>query len=183
MPPTNQDFNQRRESTLPRSRVYNQNSNPPTSPSNPNLSATSYSSGKVKLYEWGFKYDGSDKLTVEDFLCRVQMAQQSSPYTWDQVYNYFHQILEGTLVNWYWKYRKKNVRSNYTRMNDRLLEEYGTKDTDIDVWKSMMRRAQRPGEHFMNFYRDVDDLHSRLSVRKSDREMIDLIKNKLLSGI
>lgn len=143
---------------------------------NYNLSNMSVNSGKVKLYEWGFKYDGSDKLTVEDFLCRVQMAQQSSPYTWDQVYNYFHQILEGTLVNWYWQYRKKNVRGNYTMMKDRLLEEYGSKDTDIDVWKSMMKRTQRVGETFMNFYRDMDDLHSRLSVRKSDKEMIDLLK-------
>lgn len=61
-------------------------------------------------------------------------------------------------------------------MKARLLEEYGSKDTDIDIWKTMMKRTQRPGEHFMTFYRDIDDLHARLCTRKSDREMIDLIK-------
>lgn len=160
----------------PTSNASNQYSN---SPPNANTSSNLFGAGKVKLYEWGFKYDGSDKLTVEDFLCRVQMAQQSSPYSWDQVFTYFYQLLDGTLVNWYWQYRKKNARGNYTMMKTRLLEEYGSKDTDIDVWKSMMKRTQRNGEHFMDFYRDIDDLHSRLSDRKSDKEMIDLIKCKV----
>lgn len=156
---------------VPQHQGYNPNNHRANSPVNHNVGVE-----KVKLYEWGFKYDGSDKLTVEDFLFRVQMAQQSSPYSWDQVYNYFHQILDGTMVNWYWQYRKQNCRGNFTMMKARLLEEYGSKDTDIDVWKAMMKRTQRAGENFMNFYRDMDDLHSRLSARKSDKEMIDLLK-------
>lgn len=132
---------------------------------------------KVKLEEWGVKFDGSK---IEDFWFKIECCQASSPYSWNQVYDNFQCLLTTRYQNWYWAFRRNNRRGDIHLLRNTMLDNFRTRENDIDIWGSMMKRKQKPGERFDDFWREIEDISWKFKTPKSPKEIIQVLRSNML---
>lgn len=138
---------------------------------------------KIKIETWGIKYDGSN-MTFESFIFRVDSMKQSSGYSSKQVYDNFHKLLQGdALISWYWGYRQGNANASYEDFKIALNQEWGTRETDIEIWRKLLARHQKPNEKFDIFWGDIRSLVYRLKYKPDVTDIIGLVQGNVLPEI
>lgn len=137
---------------------------------------------RVQLDKWGFQFNGSN-MSVEDFLFRVECKQSTSNYSWLEVYNNFNNLLSGPAEHWYWHFRKNNPRADYNVFKMTLAERYPSKDSDIDLWRKLINRKQKPGESFDDFVDDVEKIFYMMVDQPTNQQLINVIRDNVNSEI
>lgn len=138
---------------------------------------------KVNMENWGIKYDGSN-MTFESFIFRVDSMKQASSYSSKQVFDNFHKLLSGeNLISWYWGYRQGNQRASYDEFKAALNQEWGSRETDVEIWRKMLSRRQKPNETFDKFWEDMRAMSYRLKYNPDSVDMIGLIRGNVLPEI
>lgn len=138
---------------------------------------------KVNMENWGIKYDGSN-MTFESFIFRVESMKQASGYSSKQVFDNFHKLLTGeNLISWYWGYRQGNLSATYEDFKIALNQEWGSRETDIEIWRKMLARRQRPNESFDKFWEDMRAMIYRLKYNPDPSDVMGLIRGNVLPEI
>lgn len=128
---------------------------------------------KVNMENWGIKYDGAN-MTFE----------QASGYTSKQVFDNFHKLLTGeNMISWYWGYRQGNQNATYEDFKIALNQEWGSRETDIEIWRKMLARRQRPNETFDKFWEEMRTMVYRLKYIPDSADLIGLIRGNVLPEI
>lgn len=136
----------------------------------------------VKLYKWGIKYDGIS-MPVDYFFSVIEMKQPSYPYSFDQIFQHFDQLLTGKAQTFYFQFRLTNPRANYNFLKLAMEEQYGSLDTETDIWKKILLRRQKFGETFDDFYESIKELRLRLKDPRTSVEIISLLRDNVLHEI
>lgn len=145
--------------------------------------ANTVTNDKVKMETWGIKYDGSN-MTFESFIFRVDSMKQASCYSSKQVFDNFHKLLSGeSLISWYWGYRQGHQRATYDEFKAALNQEWGSRETDIEIWRKMLSRRQKPNESFDKFWEDMRAMSYRLKYTPDSVDLIGLIRGNVLPEI
>lgn len=144
----------------------------------------SWSSGgnqiKVQLDRWNVKFDGSN---VEELWFKIDCCKEASPYTWDQVFKHFHCLLSDRLQRWYWRFRENNRGAGIQLLRSTMLDTFRTRETDMDIWGLMMKRKQRAGERFDEFWKEMEELSWRFKLSRSSDEIIQVLRANMLPEI
>ena len=148
--------------------------------SNLNTSANSgqIRNEKVQLDKWGISFDGKN-MSIEDFLFRVDCKLANSTYTAEQVYNHFNNLLRGSAENWYWRFRRSNVNSDYATLKLTMLEHFRSCDNDVQIWAKLIGRHQKPGEKFDSFVEDMEELFYRMTSRPPINDLITVMRENV----
>lgn len=166
--------------------VINQNGPPPNDqiPPQNNFNIPNYqiNNNRTPLDKWGFQFNGTN-MSVEDFLFRVECKQMNSNYTWQEVYSNLNSVLSDPVESWYWNFRKNHPRADYNSFKLALSERYPSRDNDIDLWRKLINRRQRPGEAFDDFVDDVEKIYYKIEDRPTIPQLIDLIRGNVTPDI
>lgn len=137
---------------------------------------------RVQLDKWGFQFNGSN-MSVEDFLFRVECKQNTSNYSWAEVYSDFNNLLSGPAEHWYWNFRKNRPQADYNAFKLALAERYPSKESDIDLWRKLMYRKQKPGESFDDFVDDIERIYYKMGDQPTNQQLISVIRGNVSSDI
>lgn len=135
---------------------------------------------KVQLDRWNIKFEGNN---VEEFWFKVDCCKEASPYTWDQVFKHFHCLLSDRLQRWYWRFRDNYRNADIYLLRDNMLDNFRARETDMDIWGLIMRKKQRIGERFDDFWKEIEDLSWRFKIYRSSEEMIQVLRANMLPEI
>lgn len=135
---------------------------------------------KVQLDKWNLKFDGSN---VEEFWFKIECCKESSPYSWDQVFKHFHCLLNDRLQRWYWRFRENNRNAGIQLLRNTMLDSFRTRESDLDIWGLIMKRKQRVGEKFDDFWKEIEDLTWRFKVARPSEDIIGALRSIVLPEI
>lgn len=135
---------------------------------------------KVQLDKWNIRFDGSK---IEEFWFKVECCKESSPYTWDQVFKHFQCLLSDRMQRWYWRFRENNRAADIQLLKNTMLDSFRTRENDLDIWGLMMKRKQRNGERFDDFWKEMEELSWRFKVSRSADEIIQVLRSNMLPEI
>lgn len=141
-----------------------------------------YNQNRLRIDKWGISFNGTN-MAVEDFLFRVELKQNRSGCTWQEVYDNLNSILKDPVDSWYWDFRKKNPRADFDSFKCALSERYPTKDTDIDFWKKLINRKQKHGETFDDFVDDLERLYFKMEAPPTNAQFISVIRDNVIPEI
>lgn len=133
---------------------------------------------RVDFKKWGLTFDNK-KMSIEDFLFRLNFLRMSYEVTWDEIFLYFHIFVAGEVETWLWMYLKSNPGATWRHLELSLIEQYKRLETDTEISRQMFDRRQGQTETFDSFYLDIMQLNSRLQIPKRSHEIIDLIKQNV----
>lgn len=141
-----------------------------------------YHHQRIHLDKWGLQFDGSN-MSVDDFIFRVECKQSTSNYSWAEIYNDFNNLLSGPAEHWYWVFRRNNPQADYTAFKLALAERYPSKDSDVDLWRKLINRKQKPGESFDDFVDNIERIYYRMAEQPTDQQLVNVIRDNLNSDI
>lgn len=137
---------------------------------------------EVRLDKWNIKYDGNN-MSAEDFIFQIEILREGSPYSWNEVYLNLSQVLTGSMTMFFLRYRKMYPNHGWMQFKESLSNLYGSLDTDITIYSKMAARKQGPLEPFNSFYADIMQLNMKMQNKKSNEELISIIKNNCIFRI
>lgn len=132
----------------------------------------------IEFQKWGLKFDNK-KMTVDDFLYRLNRLKICYKVTWEDIFLHFHIFVVGEVEIWFWTFVKSNPGATWRNLEFALIEQFRSIETDSELSRKMFDRRQGPTESFDSFYQEILVLNSRLRLPKSPRELIELIKQNV----
>ncbi|BFF96483.1 uncharacterized protein DMAD_05119 [Drosophila madeirensis] len=81
-----------------------------------------------RVDKWDIHFDGDPdpaKLTVEDFVFRVEFLQRQSRRSWDEVVDNFHHLVRGRSAEWYWQFVRERPPEVWEDLKDELVTRVG----------------------------------------------------------
>lgn len=68
-------------------------------------------------------------------------------------------------------------------LRNTMLDNFRTRETDMDIWGMMMKRKQKLGERFDDFWKEMEDLSWRFKESRSSQEIIQVLRANMLPEI
>lgn len=163
---------------------------------NPNVSHSSsmsnrMSSNFIKKEDLAeIKFDGKTT-SVKQFLFKLRTLKEANDVSWDYITKNFFRCVTGSADTWYWSLVQKldtaGLKLTWEILQGALENDFGGRQSDADISNMMWSRKQRYNESFEDFFDDIIKLNARLSVSKSDLEIINILKsncsNRIVSGV
>lgn len=130
------------------------------------------------FHKWGLKFDNR-KMSVDDFLFRLERLRTSYGATWDEVVINFHHFVAGSVESWFWVFLKANPETTWLTLKSALIEQFRSLESDSEISRMLYDRHQGLSEPFEDFFAAIQQLNGRLRVPKPDAEIIDVLKNNI----
>lgn len=139
-------------------------------------------SGRVEKF--GVVFDGNqNKLSVDDFVFRVEHLQWSNQIPWNEVLRDFHLLVSGEAHEWYWLQVKGGKVPNWESLKQALFSRYKTPKSYLEATRNLIDRKQQPGESVDSFFHSFNLLCSRLEQPISEFELIKIAKSNVKESL
>lgn len=164
--------------------------NLPTQPNSPvnnsnrsrsNFTTATQASRLAQLISsWDIKFDGTSKLSVDNFIYRIEyQVQDALGYDFNLLCEHVHSLFAGEARDWYWRYRRSVDRIVWSDLCDALRTAFAEYRTDSEIKNSMRARKQGPNESFDEYKSAVLRISESLQDPCSERELCEI----LMSGV
>ncbi|XP_034140935.1 uncharacterized protein LOC117591728 [Drosophila guanche] len=135
-----------------------------------------------RVDKWDIHFDGDPdpaKLTVEDFVFRVEFLQRQSRRSWDEVLDNFHHLVRGRAAEWYWQFVRERPPEVWEDLKDELVSRFRAVGGQYERLRALNERRQEPGESVEDYFRAMRKLAARLITPIADSEMVRVVKKGL----
>lgn len=131
-----------------------------------------------KLDKWGLKFDHK-RMTVDDFIFRVETFKNSSRCSWQHIFENFHYLVTGKAEQWFWQFRRSTPNGNWNDLRAALIRNFASLDTDSEIIRQMTDRRQEYNESFIDFYDSIIELNFRLTTPKTEIELMEIVRQNV----
>lgn len=132
------------------------------------------------INSWDIKFDGSGRLSVENFICRIESQ------VFDNLNGNFELLCEHAQClflkearDWYWWFRRTVNRVTWSRLCEALRTNFGQHRSDIDIKEDMRTRKQSPMESFDEYKNAMYKMAENLSSPLEEQELVDILQRGL----
>ena len=139
---------------------------------------------QYRLDKWGLVFDSSNrKMTIEDFLFRVETLRLDNQCPWSELYKNFHQLLKGDATEWFWTYRRQYKNVNWDHLKKTMLQKYRRFTSDYEIQCKILERRQRNNESMDEFMSAITALKNQLKNEIPESELVRIVKDNLNSSL
>lgn len=133
--------------------------------------------------KWNIRFDNlQGGLSIKSFLFRVKTLKNAYGYSSEHVCKYFHLLLSGEPLNWYYQFLGKHRRVDWKKLKREMLERFKTSQSDLKISNKMQNRKQGK-DSFEAYYNEVCAMNHSLDFPKSDEEIISILRENMDDGI
>ncbi|KAI8121792.1 hypothetical protein CVS40_7153 [Lucilia cuprina] len=129
---------------------------------------------------WDIKFDGSARLSVENFIYRIESQ------VFDTLNGNFELLCEHAQClflkeakDWYWWFRRTVNRVTWPILCEALRTSFGQHRSDIDIKEDMRTRKQNPSETFDDYKNAIFKISENLSTPLREQELVDILQRGL----
>lgn len=130
---------------------------------------------RCEIGKWPIKFKGGNGVK---FFKKVNKLQASYGYSDETIFKYFHLLLEGHAMEWYWQYSDQYPDANYAHFKSEFVRVFRPIETDMALVSQMYARKQGK-DSFDSFYNDIVDLNFSLKEPLSDIQLIEILRNNV----
>lgn len=130
---------------------------------------------RCEMDRWPIRFDGTN---VQKFLKKLNRLQRSYDYSDEIVAKYFHLLIEGKAVNWFWVYCEEHEDIDLKHMKKEMARVFKTYESDISLTTRMYERKQGK-DSFENFYYDILDINYTMKNPLSDPQIIEILRSNM----
>lgn len=135
---------------------------------------------RLEMHRWNISFSGDGTgLRIDEFIVRVEHIAISQRYSLEEVARNIYILLKGLAASWFFGWLSRNPNPSWTELRSQLRDHFRTADTDCDIEHTIMNRAQRSNETFDQFYHVITELNSRMENRRSDADLIEILKRNV----
>lgn len=135
---------------------------------------------RLEMHRWNISFSGDDTgLRVDEFLVRVEHIAITQRYSLEEVARNIYILLKGLAASWFFSWLTRNPDPSWVELKNQLRDHFRTADTDCDIEHAMMNRSQRSNETFDTFYHVITELNARMERRRSDKDLIEILKRNV----
>lgn len=136
-----------------------------------------------EMDKWGLRFDNSHKsLPIKSFLFRVKTLKDAYGYDSDHVCKYFHLLLSGEPLNWYYQFLSTHRNITWKILKKEILERFRSNQNDLKI-SNKMQNLKQGKDSFEQFYNEICALNHSLDVPKTDEEIISILRENMDDGI
>lgn len=136
-----------------------------------------------EMDKWGLRFDNSNKsLPIKSFLFRVKTLKEAYGYNSAHVCKYFHLLLSGEPLNWYYQFLGKHRNVTWKSLKKEILERFRSNQNDLKI-SNKMQSLKQGKDSFEQFYNEICALNHSLDVPKTDEEIISILRENMDDGI
>lgn len=130
---------------------------------------------KCEMDRWPIKFSGGNGLK---FWKKIDKLQRSYDYEDYIVFKYFHLLLEGHAMEWYWQFSDEYPNSNLNHLKAEFLRVFKPTETDMSLISTMYTRKQGR-DSFDKFYNDIVEKNFSLKEPLSDEQIIEILRTNM----
>lgn len=130
---------------------------------------------RCEMDKWPIRFDGT---SVQKFLKKLNRLQKSYDYSDETVAKYFHLLIEGKAVNWYWMYCEEYENIDLNHMKREMARDFKSDESDISLMTKMYERKQG-NDSFEKFYYDILDINYTMTNPLIDPQIIEILKTNM----
>ncbi|XP_073835605.1 uncharacterized protein [Musca autumnalis] len=139
---------------------------------------------RIRVDKFGINFDGNPlKLTVEEFIFRLECLQEQYDIPWDEILRDFRLLISGPVLEWFWQAQKMRKFTLWIRLKDALLSQYRTTKSPWEAMRDLVERKQMANETIDAYFHVMGKLRSRLHHPITDEDMIKIIKSNVRENI
>lgn len=139
---------------------------------------------RIRIDKLGIQFDGNtSRLSVEDFIFRLEHVQAQYSIPWGEVIRDFHLLLTDRAEQWYWLYLKNRVSTDWPSLRHALLEKYQTMRSNFELVRDLTERKQQHNESIDSYFHVMGQLRSRLLQAISEYDMIKILKRNVKESV
>lgn len=136
-----------------------------------------------EMDKWNIRFDNlQGGLSIKTFLFRVKTLKNAYNYSSDHVCKYFHILLSGEPLNWYYQFLGKHRRVVWKTLKREMLDRFKTNQSDLKISNRMQNRKQGK-DSFEVYYNDICAMNHSLDFPKSDEEIISILRENMDDAI
>lgn len=130
---------------------------------------------KCEMQSWPIRFSKGNGIK---FWKRIEKLQRSYEYDDEMIFKYFHLLLQGHALEWYWQFCDEYENSNLKHLKTEFCRVFTTIESDMTLVSSMY--SQRQGrDTFEKFYNDIIDKNFNLKDPLSDEQIIEILKTNM----
>lgn len=134
---------------------------------------------KCEMDKWRIKFSGGNGVK---FLKKVDKLQKCYGYEDETIFKYFHLLLDGHALEWYWQFSDQYEISNLAHLKQEFSRVYKPRESDMMLISSMYNRKQNQ-DTFERFYNDIVDLNFSLKEPLPDTQLIEILRTNMIDEI
>lgn len=134
---------------------------------------------KCEMNSWPIKFSSGNGLK---FFKRVEKLQRSYDYDDDMIYKYFHLLLDGQAMEWYWQFCDEFEEANLAVLRTEFCRVFKSIDSDMSMISKMYSRKQGR-DSFEKFYNDIIDKNFDLKEPLPDEQIIEILRSNMEDDI
>lgn len=139
---------------------------------------------RCRVEKFGVNFDGNqNKLSVEDFVFRIEHLQWSNQLSWAEVLRDFHLLVSGEAQEWYWLQLKSGKIGTWEQLKQALFSRYRTPKSYLEATRNLLDRKQQPGESVDGFFHSFNLLCSKIEHPISEFELVRIAKSNLKESL
>lgn len=132
------------------------------------------------ISSWNIKFDGSPKVTVENFIARIEvLVCDRLGGNFNLLLDHVHCLFTGNAEDWFWRFRISTQRVSWPGICESLRANFGLNRSDEDVKELMRSRKQKASETFDDYRDAVLKLSEGLRVPIPENELLEILQKGL----
>lgn len=132
------------------------------------------------LSKWTARFSGSSRdLPVDEFFFRVENLAAADNVHADSLVLGLHCLLTSSASDFYWVQRRKNPNHTWAQLKRSMSSHFARQETDLELRKIIMGRAQAATEGFGEFSLAVECLAARLTWPMGDAELVEILRQNM----
>lgn len=132
------------------------------------------------LSKWTERFSGGPKdLPVDEFFFRVENLAAADNVHADSLVLGLHCLLTGSASDFYWVQRRKNPNHTWAQLKRSMSSHFARQETDLEIRKIIMGRAQAATEGFGEFSLAVECLAARLTWPMGEAELVEILRQNM----
>lgn len=137
-----------------------------------------------RVERFGLKFDGNQaKLSVEDFVFRLEHLQAQYGIPWTEILRDFHLLVSDAALDWFWLQVNTRNGNNWPALKHALLLQYKTPRSNFEIMRDLVERRQQPGESLDSYFRALNQIRSKLEQPIPEYEFIKIAKRNLKESV
>lgn len=138
--------------------------------------------GKIAslISHWDIKFDGSPKLSVENFIYRIEsLVLDTLGGNFNILCDNAQCLFEKDARDWFWNFRRSVDRITWPLLCEALRTNFEEYRTDTEIKEDMRSRKQGPNESFEEYKSVILKMAESLHIPLREEEMVEILQRGL----
>lgn len=139
-------------------------------------------SGRIAqlIASWDIKFDGSSKLSVDNFLYRIEsQVIDTLGGNFNLLCEHVQSLFSKDAKDWYWRYRRSVERVTWPTLCQALRTNFQEHRSDTEIKELIRGRKQGPTESFDDFRNSVLKIAEALQTPLPETELVEVLQRNL----